>query len=456
MSATPAKPANPPALRLGIVLSGTIVAEQIVRDQRPFSIGQSARASIQLPLPTLPRNWELLTITPAGIRLRLAPGMDVRIAVGDAVWTRAECDAHGKVAAGATTVVLPLAAHGRVDVGEVRVLFQGVRLPAPAPAPTLPRALKGTLADRIDGRVAAFAAASLVAHLGVMIAANLNDPPGKPTMAHRATETYTDDTIALIDASDPIFDTDPTPEPEPGTQPAPSKPEPTAPAPTHKPTPSTGRPTAPTPTPSTTEPGDPTRMADLLFAPDGDSGRTVGDLSAKKPGTDLAQQLDEIKRNDQTASIGDQTGRVRPDDPYRPGTSQNPVIDPDTRPVTPIDKGPEPGPPGRIKPVLTPRPPGDPSVDGIIRKISTTYMPSLQRCYKKSLVGDGTLAGKVSLTFTVTDRGALTDGNAAGVDDNLASCIEGVMAKWSFTPVIDGDGDPTDVDVKLGLVLTPK
>ncbi|MBK7192150.1 MAG: hypothetical protein IPH80_06665 [Myxococcales bacterium] len=71
-------------------------------------------------------------------------------------------------------------------------------------------------------------------------------------------------------------------------------------------------------------------------------------------------------------------------------------------------------------------------------------------------MGDGTLAGKVSLTFTVTDRGALTDGNAAGVDDNLASCVEGVMAKWSFTPVIDGDGDPTDVDVKLGLVLTPK
>jgi hypothetical protein len=455
MSATIAKPANPPALRLGIVLSGTVVAEQIVRDHRPFSIGQSARASVQLPLPGLPRNWELLTITPAGIRLRLAPGMDARIAVADAVWTRAECDAHGKVAAGATTVVLPLDAHGRVDVGEVRVLFQGVRLPAPAPAPALPRALKGTLADRIDGRVAAFAAASLVAHLGVMIAANLNDPPGKPTMAHRATETYTDDTIALIDASDPIFDTDPAPEPEPGTQPAPTKPEPTAPTtPSRKPTPSTGRPTAPTP--PSTDPGDPTRMADLLFAPDGDTGRTVGDLSAKKPGTDLAQQLDEIKRNDQTASIGDQTGRVRPDDPYRPGTSQNPVVDPGNRPVTPILKDPEVGPPGRIKPVPTPRPPGDPSVDGIIRKISTTYMPSLQRCYKKSLVGDGTLAGKVSLTFTVTDRGALTDGNAAGVDDTLASCIEGVMAKWSFTPVIDGDGDPTDVDVKLGLVLTPK
>lgn len=455
MSATLAKPANPPALRLGIVLSGTMVAEQIVRDHRPFSIGQSARATVQLPLPSLPRNWELLAITPAGIRLRLAPGMDARVAAGDAVWTRADCDARGTTAGGATTVILPLGAHGRVDLGEVRVLFQGVRLAAPAPAMVLPRALKGTLADRIDGRVAAFAAASLVAHLGVMIAANLNDPPGKPTMAHRATETYTDDTVAIIDASDPIFDTTPPEQPEPGTQPTAAKPEPTTPTPTHKPTPSTGRPTAPTP--SVTEPGDPTRMADLLFAPDGDTGRTVGDLSAKKPGTDLAQQLDEIKRNDQTASIGDQTGRVRPDDAYRPGTSQNPVIDPDTnRSVTPIDKGPETGPPGRIKPVPTPRPPGDPSVDAIIKKIATTYMPSLQRCYKKSLVGDGTLAGKVALTFTVTERGALTDGSARGVDDGLASCIEGVMTKWSFTPVIDGDGDPTDVDVKLGLALTPK
>ena len=435
------------------MLSGTVIAEQVLRDDRPFSIGQSARASVQLPLSTLPRNWDLIALTREGIRVRLAPGMDVRISMGDAVWTRAECDARGTVAGGVTTVVVPQQAHGRIELGEVRVLFQGVRAPAPAPAMQLPRALKGTLADRIDGRLAAFAAASVCVHVGLMIAASLNDPPREATMARQAVEQYAPDTIAIIDASDPaLAEPEPTkPEPGAATSPTPSKPEPVAPTPGRRPAPH------PVATPGTLpDAGDATRMADLLFAPDGDTGRVVGDLSSKKPGTDLAQQLREIKDGDQTASIGDQTGRVHTDDPARIGTVQDPVLDPGPpTPVTHVPKGPEDVPPGRIKPVPTPRPPGTPSVEAIIKKISTTYLGGLQRCYKKSLAGDATLSGKVSLTFTVTDRGALTDGQASGVDDTLAGCIEGLMGKWSFTPVVDADGDPTDVDIKLGLALTP-
>ena len=457
MSATQPKPANPPALRLAIVLSGTVVAEQIVRDHRPFSIGQAARASVQLPLSSLPRAWDLLTLTTDGLRLRLAPGMDARVSVGDEVWTRATCDARGTVANGVTTVTLPLAAHGRIELGEVRVLFQGVRMPARAPVPALPRALRGSLADRIDGRIAALAAASLVVHVGLMVAASLNDPPGDATMAERATEQYRDDTVAIIDASDPIFDlTPPTsdPEPEPGAATKPSTPEPGPSKPSTPSTPSTKP--GPSREPTIDDPsGDATRMADLLFASDGDSGRLVGDLAARKPGTDLAQQLDEVKNGNQTASIGNQTDRVRPDGTPQIGTVQEPGTPTKDPGLDKIDKGDELVPPGRIKPVPGPRPTGEPPVDAIIRKISTTYMGGLQRCYKKSLAGDATLAGKVSLTFTVTDRGALTDGNAAGVESELAGCIEGLMSKWTFTPVKDGDGDATDVDVKLGLALTP-
>jgi hypothetical protein len=462
MSATQPKPANPPALRLAIVLSGTVVAEEIVRDHRPFSIGQAARASVQLALPSLPRCWDLLTLTATGLRLRLAPGMDARVSVGDAVWTRAECDARGTVANGVTTVTLPFEAHGRLELGapgELRVLFQGVRLPARAPVPALPRALRGTLADRIDGRIAALAAASLVVHIGLMVAASLNDPPGEATMAERATEQYRDDTVAIIDASDPIFDlTPPTTEPAASTNPSTPNREPTATPPS---TPSTrppstrppGTPDAPARIDDPT--GDATRLADLLFANDGDRGSLVGDLTSRKPGTDLAQQLDEVKDGNQTATIGDQTGRVRPDGTPQLGTVQEPGTPTKDPGIDRTDKVDELVPPGRIKPVPGPQPTGEPPVDQIIKKISTTYMGGLQRCYKKSLAGDGTLAGKVSLTFTVTDRGALTDGNASGVENELAGCIEGLMAKWTFTPVKDGDGDATDVDVKLGLALTP-
>ena len=94
-------------------------------------------------------------------------------------------------------------------------------------------------------------------------------------------------------------------------------------------------------------------------------------------------------------------------------------------------------------------------MNSIVRKISTTYMSGLQRCYKKSLGGVPTMAGKINLTFTVTERGVTTDGRATGVDPTLEACVEGLMAKWSFTPVVDEDGDETEVDVKLGLQLTP-
>ncbi|MEZ4398790.1 MAG: AgmX/PglI C-terminal domain-containing protein [Kofleriaceae bacterium] len=443
------------ALRLGFVLGGTVVAEQVVRDTRPVSIGQSARASFQLPVTGLPRRWELIARTADGLRLRLTPSMDVRIAVGDEVWTRATCDQRGTTRGDVTTVTLPPDAHGRVDLGEVRVLFQGVRVPAAVPPLVLPRALKGTLADRIDTRVAVVAAASLCVHVGLMVAASLNDPPAEPTMARRATETYAEDTLAIIDASDPLLD---LAHPAATDEPGPAAATPAAPpaAPTTATRPAAPRPTRPG-APTLTDPDDDaTRLADLLFAPDGSAGHLTGDLAARKPGSDLSTQLDEIKRSGATASIGDQSGR-RPADTdgvARPGTSQTPLVGPPGDVVT-TGKDPESVPPGRIKPVPTPRPPGDPSVDAIIRKIATTYMGGLQRCYKKSLAADPTLSGKVALSFSVTERGALTDGRASGIDDEVAGCIQGLMTKWSFTPVVDGDGDATEVDVKLGLALTP-
>jgi hypothetical protein len=452
-------PANLPALRLGVVLGGTVVAEHLVRDGRPFTLGRSAAAVVQLPLPGLPRRWELLRLTPAGLVLRLGAGMDARVSIGDAVWTRAECDARGQRRGDTTEVTVPLAAHGRVDVGEVRVLFQGVRLPAPAPTPTLPRALKGTLVDRIDGRVAALAAASLVAHLGLTLAAHLNDPPGDPTPAAKANTPYVEDTVAILDADDPIF-ADPAPtaepppaDPGPATAPTPRPTEPTA--PTTGPRRPSGPATGPA-APSLDPQADAARLADLLFASDGDAGKLRGDLSDRRAGTDLAQQLDELAAKDGTASIGDQSGRTLPA-PTGPqlGTAQEPVITPPTNPVTPIVKDPERSPPGRIDPVRLPQPPGDPDVRAVLRKIESVYVSGLQRCYKKALVGDQTLAGKVTLSFTVTERGTVSDAKASGVDDGLVDCIRGTMAKWTFTPVVDEDGDATEVDLKMALQLRP-
>ena len=53
-------------------------------------------------------------------------------------------------------------------MGELKVMFHEVELAPRIPRPSLPRELRSTLADRVDRRLLAFAAASLAVHVGVM------------------------------------------------------------------------------------------------------------------------------------------------------------------------------------------------------------------------------------------------------------------------------------------------
>jgi hypothetical protein len=446
------------ALRIGVVLSGTVIAEHVLRDRRPFSIGQSTRTTVSVPVSDLPRHWDLLALVDGGIQVRLPAGAEARISDGAELWTRADLDRRGTVAHGHTTVTLPVTARGRVDLGEVRILFQGVRAPVAVAPPRLPRALQSTLTDRIDGRLAAFVAASICAHVGIMAVAAWNDPPAQASVAKRAIEQYQDETIAVIDADDPLLDFGEAP-PEAD---APAKPDP-APAVQVPTPPKSTDPIGRPPRPIAADPGvlhdpaaDSARLADALFA-DEDGGKLAGDVEPRAPGTDLGKQLEEIKAANANAKFGEGGEQVTRDrDGVRPGTVTEPLI-PGTPPavVDNTDKTPEKVPEVRIKPIPPKRQPDGPDVDSIIRKISTTYVGGLQRCYKLSLRDDATLSGKIILNFTVTDRGKLTDGDAAGVDAKLEKCVEGLMNGWSFTPVVDKDGDPTDVDIRLPLVLTP-
>jgi|GEM_PF-3424776 len=444
------------ALRIGVVLSGTVIAEHVLRDRRAFSIGQSTRATVSIPVPDLPRSLDLLTLVDGGIRVRLPAGAEARVSVGDTLLTRAELDARGSRAGGATTVVVPSDAHGRIELGSVRVLFQGVTLPAAVAPAKLPRALQATLGDRVDRRLAAFVAASVLAHVALMSAASLNDPPQEQSTARRATEQYADETIAIIDADDPLLaQPEPTELADEPAEPAPGAQTPSKPGPSNepKPAPRPGKPAEPG---SLTDPSDDaTRFADDLFSSDA-GGLRPGELTGRKPGSDLGKQLDEIAASGANTSIGNGTQvATRDREGVRPGTAQEPLVNGSGPVIHTPGKEPETVPPGRIRPVPPKNPPGGPDVDSIIRKISTTYVGGLQRCYKKALAGDAKLAGKIILTFTVTDRGKLSDGRAAGVDDTLADCVEGLMTSWTFTPVVDADGDATDVDLKLPLQLTP-
>ncbi|MBL0219293.1 MAG: hypothetical protein IPQ07_36175 [Myxococcales bacterium] len=48
----------------------------------------------------------------------------------------------------------------------------------------------------------------------------------------------------------------------------------------------------------------------------------------------------------------------------------------------------------------------------VLDKINGVYMSGLQRCYKKGLLEDAKLGGKISMSFTVNERGGLDDNSA--------------------------------------------
>ncbi len=444
------------ALRIGVVLSDTIVAEHIVRSGTAFTIGQSIRNLVPLPVAGLPRRWQLVELVERGVLLRLAPGMGARVSVDGHVLGRADLDARGAHTRAATLVTLPQGSHGKIDLGEVRVLFQELVLPAPAPAMQLPRSIKGTLADRIDRRMAVFAAASVLVHVGIMTAASLNDPPADSSMAERAMAQYTPETVSIIDADDPILDldrTEPTTTPDKPTTPATA---PTPPRPTTVPHPSRPRPQPANPVVADSRDltADATRMADLLFADTG-TGTVDARMAARRPGTDLDKQLTEVRDSQAKVSIGNEDGDRLRDRGPRTGTIDEPDLG-DPSNVTKIDDDKiEKVPPTRIVVIPQKRPPGEPgNVEAIIAKIRTTYMGGLQRCYKKSLGPEPTLAGKVALTFNLSERGGVSDGSAKGVDAAFETCTEGLMTRWSFTPVTDDDGDPVEIDVGVTLQLS--
>ena len=438
-------------LRIGVVLGDTLIAEQVL-EHGAFTIGRKVSCSVPLPLPGLPARWELLTLDGRGPRLRLAADMDVRLADGTTVKNRADL---GGAADGAVIeVAIPRDGRGKVTMGEIKVMFHELQLAPRRPLPSLPRELRATLADRVDRRLVAFAAASLALHVGVMGAARLNDPPEDLSQAEQALADYVAETT-VIDADDlPSFEL-PKPDPDPTTTvakpPAPAVATPTVKRPTgDRPAADhVGRPSAPIDAAA-----DATRTADELFGDD--SGRLADPTARRRPSGDLGKQLEELRARQASASLVPSSDRELPQRTGpRIGTSEGPP-GPDIGDIKHV------GPPktepdgGRVTLTPLPKPgPDDFPLDAIANKIRGAYLPGLARCYKKSMAENGPMSGKIVLAFEVTERGGVSGASATGVDSGLESCVESLMKGWRFTPVLDGDGDPTDVDVKLTLQLRP-
>jgi hypothetical protein len=413
--------------------------------------------TFSIPVEGLPLEFTLFAIDDNKYYLRFLPKMDGRLSDGTGQVSTLDVL---KSSRGAQQVgdyyQVPLgdAARGKLSIGDLTILFQFVTEPPRQPKPMLPASVRGTFADRFDPRLSVILGASIILHFAIVIMALMFDievPSGIAERAYNLTfqpETYQVDVVQpevkSPDAGSAAGSAAPvkTPEKKPSTVPS-TKPD----------KPDGGRSDKDTVAMQEEEAA---KFADLLTG-EGENGKSEGDMSKRRPGADLGQQIDGVKEGGQQVAIGGGAGRgSRGDGDPRVGTGSGPKITGPTGPESAGGGKTEKQPQGRIavsdkqsfdESTLTP--------DIVLSKIQSAYMAGLKRCYKEYLKKDATARGKVTLSLTINETGRTTSGKAKGFAGEVDDCISGLMGSWRFPIPKDKDGEATEASFAITLQLVP-
>lgn len=454
-------------LRIGVLLGGKIVEERLIRERVPVSLGQSMKNTFSIPVEGLPLEFTLFALDEGKYSLRFLDKMDGRISDGGGqVQTLDVLKSRGASNAGGYWSV-PIAdtARGKLSIGDLTILFQFVTEPPRQPKPMLPASVRGTIADRIDPQLSVILGISIFVHFVVVIFALFQDLEVPGSQADRAYNlTFKQETYSVdLTPPEPPKPTDAGSAAGSAAAPEEKKPE--------TPKPETNKPSTPSSTPSKDQGGgrdtkDSVAMAEEAAAAfanvmtgDGPNGKTEGDVSSRRPGGDLGQQIAEVKESGKTVTIGGGAGGAsRGNGDPKLGTGSGPKIDaPGGTQSAGGGKTTEKSPEGRIQvgqkqtfddSTLTP--------DLVLAKIQSAYMAGLKRCYKTYLAKDASARGKVTLDLTVNESGRTVEGKASGFPaSEVNACITGLMSSWKFPVPKDGDGDPTTAAFRIQLQLVP-
>jgi hypothetical protein len=432
---------RPRVLRIGILLDGKLIEERIIRERMSVTIGQSMKNMFSLPLDGLPLEFTMFAMHDHKYSLRFLSNMDGRLSDGNQVYTLDALKKSAQREGEYWSLPVSDTARGKISFGELTLLFQFVTEPPKQPRPMLPASVRGTLADRIEPRVAMFIGGSIALHMGVLLWATLfTDREVGGGIADRAYSlTFKTDT----------FTVEPEPEPEPvktagdapkvedkGTQ-APKVPD-KKPAGDKKPA---DKPAATEGTGRATDDAVARQEEANAFASaltGGDEGKEdIGEMAGRRPGADLDKEIESVKDSGRTVSTGSGSGRTsRGNGDPRTGTGKGTGVGGPTGTTT-VDggKGDEKIPAGRI---------------------NSAYMNGLKACYKKYLTKDASARGKVQLTFEVNASGRVSTGKAKGFASEVDECISALMSRWTFPKPIDKDGEATSASFSIGLQLVPE
>ncbi|CAN5722456.1 hypothetical protein BH11MYX1_BH11MYX1_01180 [soil metagenome] len=445
-------------LRIGILLGGKIVEERLMRERTAVSVGQSMKNTFSIPVEGLPLEFTLFAIDQDKYYLRFLPKMDGRLSDGGNVFTLDQLKTNGAQNVGEYyQVALTPTARGKLSLGDLTVLFQFVTEPPRQPKPMLPASVRGTFADRFDPRLSVIMGASIIIHFAVVIVALTMDRPTDNGMADRAynmvfqPDQYQADIKTEPDKAQPADTTGSAAAKTPDKVAAktPDKPS-TKPA---EKDPGAGRDSAKD---IAMQQEQARAMADLLTG-EGANGTSEGDMSKRRPGADLGQQIADVREGGKTVAVGGGAGRgPRGDGDARVGNGKGPAINGPGGTETAGGPKEEKAPTGRIQ-VSDKQTFDDSSLtpDVVLSKIQQVYMAQIKRCYTTYLKKDASARGKVTLKLTVNETGRAVSTGANGFAGEVDECISSLMGSWRFPVPKDKDNEATSAAFAITLQLVP-
>lgn len=175
-----ATPAASKILRIGIIQSGKIVEERLLRSQQAVTIGQSPKNTFVIPVSNLPRSATLFDVKRGLYSLLFKDSMEGRVSLEtQGVLDFASLKSRGvaKKTGDSWQVSLTDKSRGKVVLGDVTLLFQFVTAPPPAPKLQLPAAAKGGWVKSIDWYFATVVMVSAVLQAGSVMYLEMKDWP---------------------------------------------------------------------------------------------------------------------------------------------------------------------------------------------------------------------------------------------------------------------------------------
>lgn len=172
MSAVAVKaPGGPKVLRVGLIQDGKIVEERIIRKRETVSVGTKESNHFVLSAPNLPARFDLFQIVGEDYILNFTEDMSGRVGLPGGVQQLDQIRASGgaRNAGSHWQVKLNDNSRGKVVIGSTTILFQFVAPPPVTPRPQLPAAARGGFVAGIDWLFTAFVVFSYMTFFGFVI-----------------------------------------------------------------------------------------------------------------------------------------------------------------------------------------------------------------------------------------------------------------------------------------------